>query len=1000
MGLLQAGTGMADFSRRDFLKAVSLAGTAAAIGCSSDSPRKLIPYIIPPEDIIPGEATWYATTCRECPAGCGLLAKNRDGHVIKVEGNPLHPVNRGKLCPRGQASVQGIYNPDRYRGPRKRNAQGAFDPIPWDTAEKILVEKLHQLKEKGRGGRIVFLSDLTTGTLQDLIRAWLDAMGAPGPLHYEPLAYEPLRRANQLVFGLDGIPTYHIDQADFLLSFGADFLETWVSNVQHARHFASFRTSRAKENFFVYVGPRLSMTAANADHWVPVSPEGTALVAWGLLKVLMEKGLPFPFSRQQIEALKAKVAGISTEVVEAKTGVSRPLMESLARRFVQAERPLVLAEGLSCSDLQATETATAANLLCTLLPGTRRVLDLRDPSSLGEVVRAEKMKELTQRMLQGDVDLLLIYQANPLFTLPPAWEFRKAMESVPMVACFSGFPDETNQFAHLILSTHTFLESWGDFSPRRKVRSFIQPVMGPIFNTRHLGDILLSTGRKLKGEGDFPSNNFYEYLLKTWEQVGRKQAPGVPAEVFWQESLQRGGIWSDRSEDFSKPLVSSSANFSFSPASLRVSGFEEKSFHFITYPTIQFFDGRNANRPTLQELPDPMTQITWGGWMEINPETAEKLQIKKDDLITLKSPYGTWQAPAYPYLGIPPGILAMPIGQGHSAYGQFADSHSGNPVQGISPHLDPSSGGIVWSLSGVTIQKQGRSNPLANTDGSLYQHGRGLAQAISWPEYQQTAGQKPPIVLPLPQGFTKRDDIYPPHSHPEYRWVMVVDLDRCIGCGACVVACYAENNVAVVGKEQVLRGREMSWLHIERYFEPEKPNRKETPRIRFLPMLCQHCDEAPCEAVCPMFAPHHSQDGINNQVYNRCIGTRFCSQNCPYKARRFNWFTWPHPEPLNWQLNPDVTVRHKGVMEKCSFCIQRIVAAKVQARSEGRKVHDGEFTTACAQTCPTDVFSFGNLLDPNSRVAKLIQNHRAYQVLSQLNTKPAVIYLKKIVREL
>jgi molybdopterin-containing oxidoreductase family iron-sulfur binding subunit len=249
-------------------------------------------------------------------------------------------------------------------------------------------------------------------------------------------------------------------------------------------------------------------------------------------------------------------------------------------------------------------------------------------------------------------------------------------------------------------------------------------------------------------------------------------------------------------------------------------------------------------------------------------------------------------------------------------------------------------------------------------------------------------------VLPLPEGFSQRDDFNPPHQHPEYRWVMVVDLDRCIGCGACVVACYAENNVAVVGKDEVLMGREMSWLHIERYFEAAQP------MVHFLPMLCQHCDEAPCEAVCPMFAPNHSRDGINNQVYNRCIGTRFCSQNCPYKARRFNWFTWPRDESLNWQLNPDVTVRHKGVMEKCSFCIQRIVAAKVQARSEDRKVRDGEFTTACAQTCPADVFTFGNLKDPDSRVAKLIQDPRAYQVLGQLNTKPAVIYLKKIVQKI
>jgi molybdopterin-containing oxidoreductase family iron-sulfur binding subunit len=607
---------------------------------------------------------------------------------------------------------------------------------------------------------------------------------------------------------------------------------------------------------------------------------------------------------------------------------------------------------------------------------------------------------MSEKMLRGEVDLLFLYQANPLFALPPAWNFKKALQTVPFVVSFSSFRDETGQFAHLILPTHTFLESWGDFSPRETVRGLMQPVMGPILNTRHLGDLLLSTGRRLQGEEKFPENNFYETLRRFWARNEKKSSPRDIGEDFWEKSLRGGGIWEERKDNVSQPLISRTAEFSFPGAAVRLSIPEEKHFHFITYPTVQFFDGRSANRPFLQELPDPMTQITWGGWIEINPETAARLDVKKDDLIVLKSAHGSWQAPAYPYLGIPPGVLAMPLGQGHSGFGQFAGSYADNPVQGISPRPDPLSGGIVWATSGVTVQKAGRSQALANTDGSLYQHGRRLAQGVPWEEYRRSGGQKPSLVLPLPQGFARQDDFYPPHPHSEYRWVMIVDLDRCLGCGACVVACYAENNVAVVGRDQVLFGREMSWLHIERYFEEEVARADKAVGVRFLPMLCQHCDEAPCESVCPVFAPHHSKEGINNQVYNRCIGTRFCSQNCPYKARRFNWFTWPRSQSLDWQLNPEVTVRHKGVMEKCSFCIQRIVAAKVQARSEGRPVRDGEFTTACAQTCPAEALIFGNLLDARSRVAKLIQDPRAYQVLGHLNTKPAVIYLQKITQRI
>jgi molybdopterin-containing oxidoreductase family iron-sulfur binding subunit len=856
-----------------------------------------------------------------------------------------------------------------------------------------------EIKKKRGRDRVVFLTDLVTGTQKSLITHWLRELGANGPVLYEPFAYEPLRKANELVFGLDRIPTYYIDQADFLLSFSANFLETWLSNVQYARQFASFHAPNERgKNFFIYVGPRLSMTAANADHWIAVSPENQSLVALGIIHLLVARGSSLTLKEGQRAALEAQVKNLSPEMIESRTGVSVQTLQMVAQKFSRAKKPLVLAEALFCADTRATETAIAANLLCALSPGARQTIDFDDPSSLGEAVPAQKMKELTQKMLKGESELLLIDRANPLFHLPPAWEFLKALKNVPMVVSFSSFPDDTSEHAHLILPTHTFLESWGDYSPRKNLEGLLQPVMGPMFNTRELGDILLSTGRKLAGEKKFPWKNFYEMLRAEWAQ--KMKAKGSP-ESFWQESLRRGGSWSARGKESFRQF-SGSLNFTFTQPSAPSPGKTEKPFHFVTYPTVQFFDGRNANRPFLQELPDPMTSITWGGWVEINMETAKNLGISKGDVLTLRSPHGALQAPAYPYRGIPEGTLAMPIGQGHAAYGRFADSRSGNPVQLISPNTDPASGGIIRSVPEVTIEKLGRFIPMANTDGSLYQHGRNLAQAVSWEKYREwkSKSMKPPIALPLSAGFSRRDDFYKPHEHVDYRWVMVVDLDRCIGCGACVVACYAENNVAVVGKDQVLRGREMSWLHIERYFAPEESEPKVEPKVQFLPMLCQHCDEAPCESVCPVFAANHSREGINNQVFNRCIGTRFCSQNCPYKVRRFNWFTWTRPEPLNWQLNPDVTVREKGVMEKCSFCIQRIVETKIKARSAGRKVRDGEFTTACAQTCPADVLIFGNLLDPDSQVAKMIRDPRAYQVLNHLNTKPAVIYLRKIIRKL
>ncbi|NIQ38971.1 MAG: 4Fe-4S dicluster domain-containing protein [Proteobacteria bacterium] len=986
---------MADPGRRQFLKIASLTCTTAAMGCSRESARRLIPYIIPPEDIIPGEATWYATTCRECPAGCGLLAKNRDGRVIKVEGNPLHPVNDGKLCARGQASVQGLYNPDRVRRPYQKTSRGSLEATSWDLAEDILIQNLSQLIEQGRGERIVFLADLNTGTLRDLIGRWLLEMGSKEFVMYEPFAYEPLRMANQIVFGRDGIPTYRIEKSDFLISFGAGILETWLSNVEYARQFASFHAAdNGANNPFVYVGPRLSLTAANADQWIAVPPGREYLVALGMLRVIIDENLLTSRGQDQRHAVKSVVEPFTLEKIVSWSGVEEQTIRSLARRFVQAKRPTAVAEGLSGCVPNATETAVAANLLCSVKSGTAETIDFQRKLSLSDVAPVGSIKDLSQKMRNGEIDLLLIYNANPLFSLPAAWEFHRSLEAVPLVVSFSSCLDETSRFANLIVPVHSPLESWGDYAPNGDVTGLMQPVMGSVLETKHLGDILISTGKQVRGTEKFPWKDFYHLLRDRWYKKWQERATHRSFESFWMDALQKGGAWGYGDTKGPQLSLNSPVDFSFPKLDSQTEPTE--GFDFTGYPTVQFFDGRAANRPWIQELPDPITQVTWGGWVEIHPGTAKALGIRKGDLLRLKSPYGTIEVSALPIPSVPPNTVAMPIGQGHTGYGRFASGHPANPIDLLPPDLDTLSGGILRPPFRVTIEHRGQRHAIAHTDGSFYQQGRGFAQATSLEDYrrERKEGRKPHLDVPLREGYNRRKDFYPPHSHPDYRWTMVVDLDRCIGCGACVVSCYAENNVAVVGRELVLKGREMSWLRVQRYFEIDGPP------VRFLPMLCQHCDEAPCEPVCPVFAPHHSAEGLNNQVYNRCVGTRFCSQNDPYKVRRFNWFTFTRPEPLNWQLNPDVTVRQKGVMEKCSFCVQRIVEAKNKAKNEGRKVRDGEFTTACAQTCPTNALVFGNLKDSGSRVSKMIGDPRAYQVLGHLNTKPAVIYLKKVTKRL
>ncbi|RJR34341.1 MAG: 4Fe-4S dicluster domain-containing protein [Desulfobacteraceae bacterium] len=971
---------MTGFTRRTFLKLLGLAGTGT-IGCTSQDMGVRLPYTIPPESIIPGKPFWFATTCRECPAGCGMLAKNRDGRIIKVEGNPQSPVNQGALCPRGQASITRLYDPDRIQRPLRKTANG-FVPMSWPEAEKVLTGELRKVIEKREPGRLVFITDLITGPLRELVGQWV-SLAEGSHVIFEPFIYEPLKKANRIVFGREGIPTYRIDRADFLISFNAGFLETWLSNVQYARRFALFHEPRkGMKNPFVFVGPRHSITAANADYHVLVNPGDEHLVAIGILLALLEGGR---YSRAGMlnEVLKDySVAGIVEQ-----TGVAEETIRAVAIRFSEAKRPLALAEGLTSFSAFGAEAAVAANLLNSLNPGTEGLIQWDRESTQGHLAQPNTLKEMFRRMGSGGADLLLIHNANPLFTLPPSWNVGDALNRVPTRISFSPFPDETSAAADFIFPTHTPLESWGEFSPERGITGLMQPVMGNLYDTRDLGDALIRTGKEVSGKEGFPWKDFHHLLLLSWERRWKDSGSDRPFPLFWAEALRRGGFYAEPRAEKGEYGKRSPERFSFLSSGKRNSA--NGDLRCIAYPTIQFYDGRMANSPWIQELPDSITQVTWGGWVEIHPETAKGLNIAKGDLLEIRSDYGIMTAPALPIPTVGVGTVAIPLGQGHVSYGRFSAGLPANPA--VLFPLETEEGKATLPLF-VNVRKAGERFPIANTDGSFYEHGRHIVETTTIEKYLEdlSSDKKPKITMPLPSGWDRKRDVYDVHLHSTYRWAMVVDLDRCIGCGACVTACYAENNVAFVGREQMLKGREMSWIRVQRYFDSKRH------RARWLVMLCQHCDAAPCESVCPIYAPHHSMDGLNNQIYNRCFGTRFCSQNDPYKVRRFNWYTWERPWPLDLQLNPDVTVRQKGVMEKCSFCIQRITEAKMHAREEDRPVKDGDFTTACAQTCPTNALIFGNLIDPESRVSRLIHNPRAYQVLHHLNTKPAVIYLKRI----
>lgn len=1019
-------------NRRRFLKVLGVSGAVAAVeGCSSNRDERLIPYLIPAEDQTPGVSSEYSTVCRECPAGCGMVARVRDGRAHKVEGNPEHPINRGTLCLRGQSALQDLYHPDRIRQPLARDPRGRLQPISWEEAERRLLDALAAAHSgrTTRGGRTAWIGRLETGAFDRLVGEWLDAVApAPTRLRYEPFAYEPLREANARVFGTAVVPDMRISEARMLLSFGADFLETWVSNIQYSRAFSAWRQARVQGKHrgrYVFIGPRLSLTGANADQWIPARSGAEALIARALTAIVAaERGAAPAGGGAGEPAALAEAAGMSVEI-----------LERLGREFAAAAPSLAFPVGNA-----AGEDATAANeaiLRLNLAAGNvDRTYILDWPHALTATARYAEIGALVAAMQAGDVRLLLVHEANPVYHLPPVLRVAEAIGRVPSVVSFSSYLDETTALASLVLPDHRPLESWGEYTPRPGITGLLQPVVMPVFDTRPTGDVLLSTAARLGR--DLGAPDFHAYM---------RRSLGLD-EVGWLAAVQRGGIFTAEDAPALDAGLREQAVAGLGPDALegkRLASPQERSpassetaplparkypeFAFpqrnpedaqtlestgapdgavrLTlhlYPSLYFFDGRTANRPWAQEIPDPMAKAVWGSWAEIHPETARRLGAAQDDVLVLTTDAGRLDVPALVTDRVRPEVVALQLGQGHTHYTRYARGTGVNPVQLLSGASEQPSGALVMSGTPVSVSRSPVRRRLVVLQASERLVGEPVAREMTLTELVQTPAEG--------GAFASREEERPSFYRyiPEgkHHWGMAIDLDRCIGCNACVAACYAENNVPVVGREECARGHNMAWLRIANYggelsaageATKEAATAPHDIRIRFLPMLCQQCNNAPCEYVCPVNATVHSKEGLNQMVYNRCVGTRFCSNNCPYKVRRFNWLTYEFPAPLDQQLNPDVIHRTKGVMEKCTFCIQRIRRARIDATTEGRPIRDGEIMTACQQTCPADAIVFGDLKDPNSRARRLAEGPRGYGALADLNTYPNITYMARVRAE-
>ena len=996
---------MSELDRREFLKLVGVgAGAAAAAGCS-EPVEKLIPYVIQPEEITPGIPVFYASTCRECPVSCGLHVKTREGRPIKLEGNPEHPINQGTLCARGQAGIGRTYHPDRFAGPMARGDDGALQAVSWDEALGRVAERI----KANPGGTYVLGGDVGP-TANAAVDQFVQASGAGGRVVYEPLAPEALREASRALYGEPRIPRIDLSEADLVIDFGSDALETGLSPTEHARQLAQARDlSKHGGARLVYVGPRLSMTASNADEWITARPGSEGIVALAVAHVAVR-------ARGGDTSVLARLGSVTPQDAAARADVPAEVIERLGRAVAKAKHPVALPPGAAVASRRAVAAAAAVMLLNHVVGAVGSSVHLEpEPEGRARASHREVLR-LTEAMSSGKVSVLIIHDADPVYSLPASSGFAEALAKVDLVVSTASMIDETAARAHLVLPDHTPLESWGDAEPRPGVRSLLQPTVRPRFDSQALVDTLFAVGRK--AGAPLPDTSFRTQLEQAW------------AGTDFRAALARGGSFRPAASE--APALAGPARLQVAEPMLDGEG----DLALLAFPHPFLYDGRGANLPWLQEIPDPVTKVAWQSWAEVSRATAERLGLSVGDLVTVATTAGSIELPVLPRGGLRDDVVAIPMGQGHTVghYASLAGDGQPGEARGVSvltvlPSVTDENGGRAWLTSRVKLTRTGRHQrlpivqagdnkrermlgealPLATVLGEGHgddAQGSHHGQADLGPAY---ANEHSPIVA-----FDKADDST---EESPYRWGMAIDLDKCTGCSACVAACYLENNIPVVGEEMTLRSRQMSWIRVERWVGEgevqfvDSPERQRRIRpdseqlggtdVRHSPMLCQQCGAAPCESVCPVLATYHNPEGLNGMVYNRCVGTRYCSNNCPYKVRRFNYFDYSGnnwPGLMRLMLNPDVTVRGQGVMEKCTFCVQRIEAARQPAKDENRLIRDGEVVTACQQACPSRAIRFGNAKDPASVVTQAADDKRGYHALHVLNTRPAITYLAKVTR--
>jgi MoCo/4Fe-4S cofactor protein with predicted Tat translocation signal len=918
--------------RRQFLRlmaaSLALAGVAA---CSSAPPEKIVPYVIPPENLVAGKPQYFATAMPHAGYGIGLIATSMMGRPIKVDGNPDHPASLGATDVFAQASVLDLYDPDRSKAVTRDGRVSTFDAFLRALSAEL------ELAHTNQGSRIRILTEtVTSPVLASQIRGVLEKFPQAEWISYEPISDDNLRAGSQLAFGAYFDTQYRFDKADVILSLDSDFLSSGPAQIRISREFSQRRsvTAGTSMNRLYVAEPAMTITGAMADHRFPTRRSDIGDVARAVAHGCGVQGVAIP--GETWPWLAAVVADLKyhagASLVIAGPGQS-PDVHALLHSVNQ--------------QLNNTGTTVSHTDPVEQNPGDQRV----------------SMQNLCEQMRSGAVDVLLILGGNPVYTAPSDCDFASGMDKVRFRMHLGLYDDETSQRCQWHLPEAHYLESWGDVRAYDGTASIIQPLINPLYGGRSGAELMSAVLGNTLQSG-------YDITREYW----RQQTGDGGFETMWRQALQKG-IVPNTTFPLRTPKLLSNFQIDNRPA-------RSIEMETVFYPDPTVFDGRFANNGWLQELPKPLSRLTWDNAAGISPRTATTHHLSSGDVVEIESGQRKIEVPIWISPGHVENSVSLYLGYGRRHVGRVGNN-LGTDVFSIRNSNSP------WAAR-ASLRKTGRRWPLASTQLHQSMEDRDNVRTATLDAYSRNSRNGSEKSLPVSKDFS----LYPERAGGDYAWGMSIDLNTCVGCNACVVACQAENNIPIVGKSEVLRGREMHWLRIDTYFRGEPEN----PEAFFQPVPCMHCEDAPCELVCPVAATTHSSEGLNEMTYNRCVGTRYCSNNCPYKVRRFNFFQYSSygESTLELLANPEVSVRSRGVMEKCTYCVQRINAAHIEAEKQDRPIRDGEVKTACQVACPADAIVFGDIRNPENAVARLKAEPRNYALLEELNTRPRTTYLARL----